>query len=167
MSGTDRRAHWRPWAGHEAPTPAPSITEAIHGLTERVIAFREEKEKGMSETEAPQQASVPPAPVAPAPAPAATPLPPAPTITPPAAPAALAPKPAPGGFAASLRAMMDEARDGVAKARADGLAMVKDAVGKLEEAKQATAKVAGNMASQIHDEAASVMAELGQISNDL
>lgn len=75
--------------------------------------------------------------------------------------------PAPGSFAASIRAMMDEARDGVARARSDGLAQVRDAVGKLHEAKDATTHVAGQMARTIEDEAASVLSELGQISNDL
>jgi hypothetical protein len=75
--------------------------------------------------------------------------------------------PAPGSFAASIRAMMDEARHGVAQARADGLAKVTEAVGKLTEAKTATAHVAASMAKTIEDEAASVLAELGQISNDL
>lgn len=75
--------------------------------------------------------------------------------------------PTPGSFAASIRAMMDEARAGVAQARADGLAKVGEAVGKLNDAKAATAKVAGTMAQTIEDEAASVLSELGQISNDL
>lgn len=75
--------------------------------------------------------------------------------------------PAPGSFAAGIRAMMDEARAGVAKARADGLATVGAAVGKLNEAKDATAHVAGSMAASIESEAADVMAELGQISNSL
>lgn len=75
--------------------------------------------------------------------------------------------PASGSFAASLKAMLDEARAGLVQARAEGTAMVQEAVGKLNEAKAATAKVAGNMAQQIHDEAASAMSELGQISNDL
>lgn len=73
--------------------------------------------------------------------------------------------PAPGSFVASIRAMMDEARAGVAQARTDGLAKVKDAVGKLGEAKVAVTQVTGSMAQTIEDEAASVMAELGQISN--
>jgi hypothetical protein len=73
--------------------------------------------------------------------------------------------PAPGSFAASIRAMMDEARAGVVQARADGLTKVKEAVGKLTEAKTATAQVAASMAKTIEDEAASVLAELGQISN--
>lgn len=63
--------------------------------------------------------------------------------------------------------MMDEAREGVVRARADGLAEVQSAVAKLGDAKQATAKVAGQMAQTIRDEADDVMAELGQISNDL
>lgn len=73
--------------------------------------------------------------------------------------------PAPGSFAASLRAMMDEARSGVAQARADGLAQVGEAVKQLGEAKTAIVQVTGTMARTITDEAASVMAELGQISN--
>lgn len=75
--------------------------------------------------------------------------------------------PSPGSFAASIRAMMDEARAGVAQARTDGLAKVGEAVGKLNDAKVATTKVAGTMAQTIEDEAASVLSELGQISNDL
>ncbi len=50
--------------------------------------------------------------------------------------------PAPGSFSAQIRAMMDEARAGVAQARADGIAKVGEAVGKLHDAKVATAKVA-------------------------
>jgi hypothetical protein len=75
--------------------------------------------------------------------------------------------PNPGSFAAGIRAMMDEARAGVAKARADGLAKVGDAVSKLNDAKEATVHVAGSMAKTIEDEAAAVLAELGQISNDI
>lgn len=73
----------------------------------------------------------------------------------------------PGSFAAGLKAMMDEARAGVEKARTDGHAKVKEAVGKLAEAKVATVTVSANIAKTIEDEAASVMSELGQISNDL
>lgn len=72
-----------------------------------------------------------------------------------------------GSFAASIRAMMDEARAGVAQARSEGLAKVGEAVSKLNEAKAATGLVAGRMAKTIEDEAASVLSELGQISNDL
>lgn len=74
---------------------------------------------------------------------------------------------APGSFSASIKAMMDEARAGVAKAREDGLAVVKDAVGKLDDAKVATAKVSAHMADTIKSEASDILAELGQISNDL
>jgi len=76
-------------------------------------------------------------------------------------------KPASGSFAASIRAMMDEAREGVAQARAEGLARVSDAVSKLHDAKTATRHVTGQMAATIESEAADVLAELGQISNDL
>lgn len=75
--------------------------------------------------------------------------------------------PAAGSFAASIRAMMDEARAGVAQARTDGLAKVGEAIGKLNDAKTATTKVAVSMAKTIEDEAASVLSELGQISNDI
>lgn len=73
----------------------------------------------------------------------------------------------PVSFAASIKAMMDDAKAGVAKAREDGLAKVGEAVGKLHEAKGAVTQVSHKMAKTIEDEAASVMAELGQISNDL
>jgi hypothetical protein len=75
--------------------------------------------------------------------------------------------PAPGSFAASLKSMMDEARANIDRARADGTTVVKDAVAKLDAARAATTKVADNIAHTIEDEAAAVMAELGQISNDL
>jgi hypothetical protein len=74
---------------------------------------------------------------------------------------------APGSFAASLKAMMDEARAGIAQARTDGAAKVSDAVSKLNDAKVATTHVAGTIAKTIEDEAADVLRELGQISNDL
>lgn len=73
--------------------------------------------------------------------------------------------PAQGSFAASIRAMMDEARAGVAQARADGLAKVGAAIAKLDEAKVQTARVADGMARAIADEADAALAELGQISN--
>jgi hypothetical protein len=169
MTGADRRARWHPWAG-SPQAPAPSITEAIEGLTDRVVAFREEKEKAMSDTtnQQPQQTGIAPTAVADQ-APAATPLPPAPTIAPPpvvAPPPATKPAPA-GGFVASLRAMMDEARAGLDQARAEGMAVVQGAIGELHQAKAATTKVTGTMADRIKSEAADVMAELGQISNDL
>jgi hypothetical protein len=73
--------------------------------------------------------------------------------------------PAPGSFAASLRAMMEEARAGIAQARSDGLAKVGEAVQKLNDAKLQTQQVTGSMAKTIADEADAVLAELGQISN--
>jgi hypothetical protein len=95
--------------------------------------------------------------VATAPAPAI----PAPTIAPIRKPVA------PGSFAASLKSMMDEAVAGVEQAKADGLTKVRTAVGKLGEAKAATVRVTDNMVTNIEDQAASIMSELGQISNDL
>lgn len=77
------------------------------------------------------------------------------------------PTPAKGSFAAGLKAMMDEARASIQQAREDGVAKVGEAVGKLNDAKVATTRVAANIVSTIESEAADVMAELGQISNDL
>lgn len=73
--------------------------------------------------------------------------------------------PAPGSFAASIRAMMDEAKSGLAQARTDGLAKVGTAVAKLGEAKAAVTQVSGSLAKTMEDEANSVMSELGQFSN--
>jgi hypothetical protein len=75
--------------------------------------------------------------------------------------------PAKGSFAASLRSVMNEARAGLDKARADGIAQVQVAVEKLSTAKESVSKVSGQIAKTISDEADEVMAELGQISNDL
>lgn len=75
--------------------------------------------------------------------------------------------PAPGSFAAEIKAMLDDAKAGLAQARADGKAKVQAAVGKFSEAAAATAKVSDNMAKTIEDQAASALSELGQISNDL
>jgi chemotaxis protein histidine kinase CheA len=91
----------------------------------------------------------------------------------PAAPAQPQPKattmsnPAPGSFAASLKAIVDEAVAGVEQAKTDGLSKIREKVGKLAEAKAAVARVTDNMAQNIEDQANSVMSELGQISNDL
>lgn len=75
--------------------------------------------------------------------------------------------PAPGSFAASLKALMDDARAGVVQARADGVVKVGAAVKKLGDAKAAVTHVTDTMAAAIEGEASDVMAELGQISNDL
>lgn len=71
----------------------------------------------------------------------------------------------PGGFAASLKAMLDQAKAGVVQAQTDGLAKVQAAVGKLNDAAAHTTAVSDNMAKSIEDQANSVLAELGQISN--
>lgn len=75
--------------------------------------------------------------------------------------------PAPGSFAASLKAMMDEAKSGLAQAQSAGRARVQEAVGKFADATVATGKVSESMAQQIEDAASSALADLGQISNDL
>jgi len=97
----------------------------------------------------------------PMPAPAAAA---APTIQPQGKPMST---PASGGFAASLKAMLDEAKAGLAQAQNDGRARVGAAVSKLNEAQTATAKVADGMASQIEDAAAAALSDLGQISNEI
>jgi hypothetical protein len=63
--------------------------------------------------------------------------------------------------------MMDEARASLEQARSDGTTQVKKAVEKLAMAKESVGKVSGQIAKTISDEADDVMAELGQISNDL
>jgi hypothetical protein len=172
MSGGARRANWHKWAGRiapeptagDAPLPMPAAAKLDAHLAAAIDEFSVSKEKGtMSDTENQQPQPDSAAPNAAAEPGPATPLPPAPTIT---LTAPLARRPA-GSFAASIRAMMDEAREGVQQARADGLAVVQSAVNELGEAKAATVKVAGQMAKTIRDEASDVMAELGQISNDL
>lgn len=89
----------------------------------------------------------------------------------PAAPAkpVQAPKPAPasGGFAAAIKAMVSDAKAGLEQAKADGLAEVQGAIGRLGEAKTAVKHVTSSMAHSIHGQVDDVMAELGQISNDL
>lgn len=72
-----------------------------------------------------------------------------------------------GGFAASIKAMMNDALAGMAQAQVEGLARIQHSVGKLNEAKTATMQVAESMAKSIDDQTAAVLSELGQISNDL
>src|SRR5246127_1270387 len=90
---------------------------------------------------------------------------PEPVSTPAAPKASPMTNPAPGGFAAGLKAILDNAKAGVAKAQADGLAKVNAAATKLNEAAAHTAAVTDNMAQTINDQADAVLAELGQISN--
>lgn len=92
-----------------------------------------------------------------------TELPPAAILAEPTPP----PAPRAGGFAASLKALMDDARAGVAQARADGTAQVQTAVAELHKAKAAVVHVTGKMAQTINDEVADIRGELSQISNDL
>lgn len=77
------------------------------------------------------------------------------------------PPAAPGSFAASLKALMDDARAGIIQARADGRAKVSEALGLMTEAQAATRHVTDAMASTIKAEADDVMTELRQITNDL
>jgi hypothetical protein len=102
------------------------------------------------------------------PAVVATPIPPV-IFTPATTETKVAPMttPAPGSFAASLKAMLDEAHAGLEQARADGRARVGAAVDKLNGAKATTEKVTAGMAKQIEDAADSALSDLGQISNDL
>lgn len=72
---------------------------------------------------------------------------------------------APGGFAASLRAILDEAKAGLEQAQEDGRAKVGEAVAKLKDATTATLQVSGTIAQAITDQADEVMSDLGQISN--
>lgn len=135
------------------PTGPVTYKRALNGKMEPVPQY----------VELPEEIKTPVTEPTAQPAPVSTPLPPV-TLTPKTEPKPMA---NPGSFAASLKAMLDEAKSGVAQARMDGLATVKGAVGKLNDAKTAIGHVSGQMAKTIEDEAASVMSELGQISNDL
>jgi len=73
--------------------------------------------------------------------------------------------PAPGSFAAGIKAILENAQATVARAQADGFAKVNAAAGKLADAAVHTTVVAENMAQNISDQADAVLAELGQISN--
>lgn len=95
---------------------------------------------------------------------ASTPLPPRPTLAVVAASAARRPV-APGSFGASLRAMLDEARNSLDAAQANGRARVQDAVHKLGTATDATHRVSETIAQQIEDSADAALSELSQISN--
>lgn len=93
-----------------------------------------------------------------------TELPPAAILAePPAAPAARRP----GGFAASLKALVDDAKSSIAQAQADGFAEVQSAVADLHKVKATVKHVTGNMAAGIRGDIADIHAELGQITNDL
>lgn len=70
-----------------------------------------------------------------------------------------------GNFATQIRGMLDQARADLAAARNDGIAKVGDAIGKMRDAQTQTQLVTAGMAQTIEDEAAAVLAELGQISN--
>jgi hypothetical protein len=73
--------------------------------------------------------------------------------------------PAPGSFAASIRAIVNEARDGLQQARSDCVAQVREAVGELQAVTAQTKQVGSSMVKSIKDETAAALAELGQISN--
>lgn len=99
-------------------------------------------------------------------APASTPLPPRPTLAATAASPVRRPV-VPGSFGASLRAMLDEARNSLDAAQANGRARVQDAVNKLGTATDATHRVSETIAQQIEDSADAALSELSQISNSL
>lgn len=74
-------------------------------------------------------------------------------------------KPAPGGFAAQIKAMLSGARADLENAKADGLKQVGAAVTEMRDAQAQVQVVAATMVKVIKDETADVLAELGQISN--
>lgn len=73
--------------------------------------------------------------------------------------------PAPGGFAAQIRGMLNSARADLEAVKQDGLKQVAAAVGEMREAQSQVQNVTAGMAKVIRDETADVLAELGQISN--
>lgn len=73
--------------------------------------------------------------------------------------------PVSGGFAADIKAILDGAKLRVLQAQNNGRAKVNDAANRLGEAAVQVERVTDGMAAQINDQADSVLAELGQISN--
>lgn len=136
----------------------------VFGINGRQIGFDPFSGDDEIETAIRLALSAPAAPAA-APVQIETPMPVAAAATPKAA--SMTTAPAPGSFAASLKAMIDEAHAGVEQARADGRARVGAAITKLNDVKASTTKVATGMAVQIEDAARDALADLGQISNDL
>jgi hypothetical protein len=99
-----------------------------------------------------------------------TPLPavdiaPTPVAVQPAAVPAVKTAPAAGSFAAMIRGIVNEARDGLQQARSDCVAQVREAVGELQAVTAQTKQIGGTMVKSIRDETAAALAELGQISN--
>jgi hypothetical protein len=91
---------------------------------------------------------------------------PLPTAPPPAAPKVKPmASPAPGGFAADLKAILDNAKLRVAQSQNNARAKVNDAAGRLVDVATQVDRVGDHMAQQINEQADSVLAELGQISN--
>lgn len=137
-----------------------SSASATAAAIRQTIAMRAAG-KIVVQVETPAPAAAPAASVAPT-----TPIPPV-TLIPAKPKANPMSTPAPGSFAASLKAMMDEAKSGLALAQTAGRARVQEAVGKFADATVATGKVSESMAKQIEDAASSALADLGQISNEI
>jgi len=132
----------------------------FNGLTAAVDPFASEDQllaaiRSVANLKPAEIPAVQPMPAAPAPAPAPAA----------AAPAPKAPAPAPGGFAAMMKAIVDEAKAVVAQSQVDGLAKVRAAAGRLHEVAAHTTRVTDNMAQSASDQADAALAELGQISN--
>lgn len=148
-----------------AVSPFASDTEIEVALRLALHIPRKEQVPMTDQTNAPAEQGADPHPGGqPDYAATATPLPPAPQIVATDRPVR---RPTPGSFVAGLRSMMDEAKAGIAKAQADGHDQVRRAVAKLDDAKEATTRVSSNIAQAIGDQADDILAELGQISNDI
>lgn len=89
----------------------------------------------------------------------------APELSPPPLPTKGPAMASPTGFAAQIRAMLNDARADLENARADGLKHVAAAVGEMREVKTQVENVTAGMVRVIRDETADMLAELGQISN--
>ena len=87
---------------------------------------------------------------------------PSPTAAPEVKPMAT---PSPFGFAAQLKAMMQQARADLANVKAEGIATVQSAVEEHVQAGLQVKAVTAAMASTIKAETADILSELGQISN--
>jgi|ERR1700761_520515 len=74
-------------------------------------------------------------------------------------------KPVAGGFSSQVKAMMEKARNDLAKVQSDALATVQDGLNEMTNAGTVMTNVAVTTAKNMKAEAASILADIGQISN--
>lgn len=93
------------------------------------------------------------------------PLPTSESLAPPAAPKVRTMANATGGFAADMKAILDDAKLRVLQSQNNARSKVSDAANKLVDVAKQVDRVGDTIAQQMHDQADAVLSELGQISN--